>query len=51
MESCKNKELSDYIYVRLNEETKKLLKQKVASEGSNMTIYVRQLIMREVGQL
>jgi hypothetical protein len=42
----KNKNLGDYVYIRLSKDMKKELKKRAELEGSNMTIWVRQLVMR-----
>lgn len=48
MKQAKNKGLDDYIYIRLDKKTKKELKKKARESGSNMTIWVRQLVLREL---
>lgn len=48
MKQSKNKGLDDYIYIRLDRKTKKELKRKAKESGSNMTIWVRQLVLREL---
>lgn len=48
MKQAKNKGLDDYIYIRLDKKTKKELKKKAKESGSNMTIYVRQLVLRDM---
>lgn len=46
MKSTKNKHLADYIYIRIGKESKKALKERAKLDGSNMTIWVRQLILK-----
>lgn len=48
MSRKKPKEISDYIYIRLPADTKKRIQEYAKSEGSNVTIWVRQLIIREL---
>ncbi len=43
-----NRDLGDYIYIRLTKSIKKKLKRIAKEEGSNMTIWVRQLVMKEL---
>ena len=38
----------DYVYIRLDKPLKKAIKSRAEKDGSNMTIWVRQLIMREL---
>lgn len=38
----------DYIYIRLDKKTKRALRKIARQEGSNMTIWVRQLVLREI---
>lgn len=49
MKRRKNKNFSNYIYIRLDENIKNLIKEAAKKDGSNMTIWVRQLIMRTIG--
>lgn len=42
---------SDYIYIRLDDSTKEKVKIAAQRDGSNMTIWVRQLIMRELANV
>lgn len=38
----------DYIYIRLDKKTKMALRKVAKKDGSNMTIWVRQLVLREL---
>lgn len=42
----KKTNLDDYIYVRMNKSIKKQIKERAEKEGSNSTIWVRQLIIK-----
>jgi len=44
----KNGHLDDYIYIRVGGSIKKKIVAQAEKEGSNMTIWVRQLVMREL---
>ena len=48
MKKSKKKPFSEYVYIRLDDSIKKRVKEKAALDGSNMTIWIRQLIMREL---
>lgn len=48
MKQRKNKDLNDYVYIRLSNSIKKSVREIAKNEGSNMTIWIRQLIMREL---
>lgn len=41
---------SDYIYIKIGRDVKKRIKERAKIEGVNMTIYVRQLIMRNINE-
>lgn len=43
--------LADYVYIRLGHETKERVKTLAVESGSNMTLWIRQLIVREVNRL
>ena len=50
----KNKQTIDsneYIFIRLDKKLKKRLKEQAKLEGSNMTIWVRQLIIKTIGYI
>lgn len=46
MKQKKNKHLEDYVYFRLGKDAKKDVKARAKAEGSNMTIWLRQLILK-----
>lgn len=50
METGKSKHLNDYIYIRLGKSVKNKVKKIAEKDGSNMTIWIRQLIIREVSK-
>ena len=51
MKTSKSAALNDYIYIRLDDSTKEKVKEAAKKDGSNMTIWVRQLIMRELANV
>lgn len=44
----KNNTLGTHIYIRMDVETKERIKALAVQDGSNLTIWVRQLIKREL---
>ena len=48
MDARKNKTLRPYVYIRLDDETREQVKEAARKDGSNMTIWIRQLIKREL---
>lgn len=46
MKKRKQIDSKEYIFIRLDENLKKRLKEQSKLDGSNMTIWVRQLIMK-----
>ncbi len=42
----KNERLKDYIFIRVGESIKGKIKERAKKEGSNMTIWTRQLIIK-----
>ena len=44
------KKQREYIYIRLEDATKNKVKELAASEGVNMTIWVRQLILKTIAK-
>lgn len=51
MKPHRNKDLDEYIYIRLTKAIKKRIKDRAKIDGSNMTIWARQLIIRELDSL
>lgn len=50
MRKLKPLDSKEYIFIRLDENLKKRLKEQAKVDGSNMTIWVRQLIMKALTQ-
>lgn len=48
MKKNKPKKFIPYLYVRLDEKEKERVKKRAEKDGSNMTIWVRQLIFNEL---
>lgn len=48
MKRHKNNDLEEYIYIRLTKSIKQRIKIRAKTEGSNMTIWARQVLMREL---
>lgn len=48
MESLEN---DTYVYIRLPAEIKRQIEERAAADGSNMTIWVRQLIMKALSNV
>jgi predicted DNA-binding protein len=46
----KSSELADYVYIRLGVDVKERVKNIATVSGSNMTIWIRQLIMNEISK-
>lgn len=46
----KTKDLADYVYIRLGVDVKERVKNIATLSGSNMTIWIRQLIMNEISK-
>lgn len=46
MKPDKTEDLEEYIYIRLTKNIKTLVKERAKQEGSNMTIWIRQLVIK-----
>lgn len=51
MKRNKNKYLDEYVYIRIPKSTKNIIKEKARFEGSNMTILIRQALMKLTGEI